>query len=109
MEKNIIGSWGADLDDYEYAWAVAALGVLEARGTRQHAPSSDPDVLRDALAEEFDRGGKTAVWRYAYSSVYAWEAWQEHWHKDALALAQAWQLYLESTWHHPRSMPRLAV
>jgi hypothetical protein len=109
MEKNIIGRWGADLNDREYARAVAALGVLEATGTNQHAPSSDPDVLRDALAEEFDRGGLTAVWRDAYNIVTTWEAWQNHWHKDAAALSQAWQLYLESTWHQPRFMPRLAV
>ena len=61
MEKNIIGSWGADLDDYEYAQAVAALGVLEASSTKQHASSSDPEVLRDALAVEFEGGEQTVI------------------------------------------------
>jgi len=56
--ENIIGSWGADLDDYEYAQAVTALGVLEASGTKQYAPSSNPEVLRDALAVEFEGGEK---------------------------------------------------
>lgn len=112
MEKNIIGSWGADLDDSDYPKAIAALGALEAQGTQKHTPSNDPEVLRDALREEFVGGEKTVVWRNAYNPSGGrpiLTRWQNPIHKDAQALSEAWRLYLDSTRHHPRLMPRLAV
>mgnify|MGYP007125332507 CR=1 FL=1 len=61
MQKNIIGNWGADLSDGDYACALAALGVLESRGTEQHPASSDPHEIAAALAAEFEDGERTPV------------------------------------------------
>ena len=110
MLKNIIGSWGSELGDGDYACALAALGVLEATGVEQHHPSSDPAELVAALQEEFRLGERTVVWRNAQNVNQATTAasWSETAHTDAAALAAAWREY-RSGIAHPRQMPRLAL
>ncbi len=110
MLKNIIGSWGSELGDGDYACALAALGVLEATGVEQHHPSSDPAELMAALQEEFRLGERTVVWRNAQNVNQATTAasWRETVHTNAAALAAAWREY-RSGIAHPRQMPRLAL
>ena len=57
MLKNIVGDWGSELDDADYACALAALGVLEAKGTLQHPATSETATLVTALANEFIAAG----------------------------------------------------
>lgn len=110
MEKNIIGNWGDNLDDDAYAQAVAALGTLEGSGIDHYPATSDRVALSEALGKEFVDGDKTVVWRGAYNPIGTTRAgWQNPNHEDAQALSEAWKLYRESTWHHARLLPRLAV
>ena len=110
MLKNIIGEWGASLAEGDYACALAALGVLESRGTRQHRPSSDPAVLVKALEDEFARGERTPVWRFSHriDPSTTLNSWRETVHTDVAALAAAWRQLL-TTIQHPRQLPRLGV
>ena len=110
MLKNIIGDWGSGLSDGDYACALAALGVLEATGSEQHRPGSDPAELVAALQEEFRLGERTVVWRKAQNVNKATTAasWRETEHADAAALAAAWRKY-RSGIAHPRQLPRLAL
>jgi hypothetical protein len=108
--KNIIGDWGAELSDGDYACALAALGVLEATGTEQHRASSDPAELLAALKQELRNGERTPVWRKAQNIGRATtvSSWRETVHTDAAALATAWQRYVGDC-RHPRQRPRLAL
>lgn len=110
MLRNIIGDWGAGLSDDDYARALAALGVLEATGARQHRASSDPAFLLAALRKELRNGEQTVVWRRAQNLGRAttMESWRATVHTDAGALAEAWRQYF-SEFPHPRQRPRLAV
>lgn len=109
MNRNIIGDWGADLDDQDYSAALAALGVLEATGTIQHQASSDPLAIMAALREEFKDGDRTVVWRGALNITGVTpEGWRNTIHRDAGALAEGWRLLLNSA-NHARKQPRLAV
>ena len=110
MLKNIIGDWGAELSDGDYACALAALGVLEATGTEQHRASSDPAELLAALRQEFRNGERTPVWRKAQNVGRATTvaSWRETVHTDAAALAAAWRRYVGDC-RHPRQRPRLAL
>jgi hypothetical protein len=108
--KNIIGDWGSGLSDGDYACALAALGVLEAIGSEQHRPGSDPAERVAALQDEFRLGERTVVWRKAQNISKATTAtsWRETQHADAAALAAAWREYRRGI-AHPRQMPRLAL
>jgi len=110
MLKNIVGDWGSDLADGDYACALAALGTIEATGTAQHAATSDPAVLASALEEEFRRGERTPTWRGVKNvgPSYTIESWRSTAHVDAAALAGAWRRYLGAI-GHPRRAPRLAL
>lgn len=111
MHKNIIGNWGSDLSDGDYACALAALGVLESRGTEQHPASREPHEIAAALAAEFEDGERTPVWRAAQNvgPHTTTEHWQETRHTAAAALAAGWRLYA-ATWNgEPRRQPRLAM
>src|SRR5436190_5373509 len=109
MLKNILGDWGSTLSDSDYACALAALGVLEATGTEQHRPSSDPEILAHALDEEFKQGERTPVWRRTFvGSLVTVDSWRKTIHTDAAALAAAWRLY-RSRINHDRQLPRLAL
>jgi hypothetical protein len=117
MLKNIVGDWGAGLNDSDYACALAALGVLESTGTKQHSSSSDPAELVPALEKEFVLGERTPVWRDAQrvNPSTTFSSWCESVHTDAAALASAWRLCWKniSIRHpgqvHPGQMPHLAV
>lgn len=110
MLKNIVGDWGSGLNDADYACALVALGVLEATGTNQHPPASDPAAIVSALEKEFVLGERTPVWRRAKkinpstTSLF----WNATVHVDAAALADGWRQY-QSAVAHPRRRPRLAV
>lgn len=111
MQKNIIGSWGSDLSDGDYACALAALGVLESRGTEQHPASSDPYEIAAALAAEFEDGERTPVWRAAlnvgpHTTTAHWQATR---HTSAGALAEGWRLHAARCAGEPRRQPCLAV
>ena len=110
MLKNIIGDWGSELGDGDYACALAALGVLEATGSEQHRPTSDLAELVALLQEEFGLGERTVVWREAKNVNPATTAasWRKTVHADAAALAAAWRRYRQGI-THPRQLPRLAV
>lgn len=110
MLKNIIGEWGASLNDGDYACALAALGVLEAPGIEQHPAGSDAAALANAIQQELREGGRTAVWRQSWNPGPATTpaAWRRTAHGDAAALAAAWRQYVDSC-RHPRQRPRLAV
>ena len=112
MHKDILGDWGSDLGDADYASALAALGVLEFRGARQHRPSSDRAQLTLALKEEFAAGERTPIWRNAYRNVSKLANWRLTVHSDAAALAAAWRQYvrdLRGNMPNSRRLPRLAV
>jgi hypothetical protein len=108
--KNIVGDWGADLDDSDYGCALAALGVLESTALMEHRRSSHPAALRNALEREFAFGERTPVWRGAFGSdlITTNELWRQTEHKDAAALALAWREY-RTVNYHERHRPRLAV
>lgn len=112
MRKNIVGDWGSALGDGDYACALAALGVLEASGTRQHGPTSDPDEVAKALEREFASGKKTPTWRCALRNAVSNPtgrlAWLDTVHTDAAALASGWLRY-RSLVSHSREAPRLAL
>ena len=110
MLKNIVGDWGADLDDSEYACALAALGVLESTALMEHRRSSDPARLRNALEREFAFGERTPVWRGAFGPdlMTTKELWRTTEHEDAAALALAWRQY-RNLYYHERYRPRLGV
>ena len=110
MLKNIIGDWGADLDDDDYARALAALGVLESQSPPHHRQSSDPAVLRQALEAKLVFGERTRVWRSVQNvnPMKTVESWRQTLYTDAPALAAAWQQYLATIKHH-RQQPRLAI
>jgi len=108
MLKNILGNWGANLSDDAYAAGLAALGVLESRGTHQYHPSDDPDTIAAALAREFQNGDRTLLWRDSYRNVQRIEYWQETIHVNAAALAEGWRRYLHQV-NHERQQPRLAL
>ena len=110
MLKNIVGDWGADLDDSDYGCALAALGVLESNTLMEHRRSSHPAALRNALEREFAFGERTPVWRGAFGSdlITTNELWRKTEHKDAAALALAWREY-RTVNYHERHRPRLAV
>ena len=59
--KNILGTWGADLSDDDYASALAALGVLESTDLTPKDPSN-PDELAAIIAKVFELGDRTPVW-----------------------------------------------
>lgn len=110
MAKNIIGDWGAGLNDRDYARALAALGSLEASRMQKHQVGADPQKILAALQEEFKDGDRTVVWRAA-QNVGPWttpESWRQTIHGDAQALADGWGLLLAQA-DHPRRRPRLAV
>lgn len=110
MEKNIIGKWGTDLDEAEYARALAALGVLESSGTQKNKPSDDPQELLRALVREFEAGERTVVWREAFTAKGTnLSSWQETSHQNPAALAEAWLLLMNQVANQPRNRPRLAV
>lgn len=111
MHKNIIGNWGSDLSDGDYACALAALGVLESRGTEQHPASREPHEIAAALAAEFEDGERTPVWRAAQNvgPHTTTEHWQETRHTAAAALAAGWRLYAATCNAEPRRQPRLAM
>lgn len=111
MQKNIIGNWGSDLSDGDYACALAALGVLESRGTEQHPASLDPHEIAAALAAEFEDGERTPVWRAAqnvgpHTSLADWQATR---HTAAAALAAGWRCHAARCADAPRRQPRLAM
>ena len=111
MQKNIIGNWGSDLSDGDYACALAALGVLESRGTEQHPVSLDPHEIAAALAAEFEDGERTPVWRAAqnvgpHTSLADWQATR---HTAAAALAAGWRCHAARCADAPRRQPRLAM
>lgn len=110
MEKNIIGDWGSGLNDADYARALAALGVLESRGTN-HWLSSDPAAIVSALEQEFTLGERTPIWRSAQNvnPITTVASWRETIHTDAAALADGWRQYRHKMQKNPRAHPRLAV
>ncbi len=110
MEKNIVGSWGADLSDEDYACALVALGALEFTGSVQHASTSEPGVLAEAIKKEFVRGERTVVWREAkhINPGTTVSSWSDTIHTNAAALAAAWRQYRQIT-YHARTFPRMAV
>jgi hypothetical protein len=111
MRKNIVGDWGANLNDADYACALAALGVLESTGTEQHRLGSDSSLLATALEKEFAAGERTPIWRRALNVINGRAAlaiWRKTVHADAAALAAAWRHYRGAI-GHPRRRPRLAV
>ena len=111
MQKNIIGNWGSDLPDGDYACALAALGVLESRGTEQHPASLDSHAIAAALAAEFEDGERTPVWRAAqnvgpHTTLANWQATH---HTAAGALAEGWRRHLARCAGTPRQQSCLAV
>jgi hypothetical protein len=112
MLKSIVGNWGTDLHDDDYARAIAALGVLQARATHQHGwCNNDPNKLLQALLSEMEEGKRTQIWRGAwYSGGYDIKErdWATTIYTDAHALAQAWRLLLEGV-KNRGSAPRTAV
>jgi hypothetical protein len=112
MRKDIIGDWGSDLGDADYACALAALGVLESRGTEQHGRALKPAQLGPALKDEFADGERTPVWRHSHHSSPTLASWRETVHADAAALAMAWQQYVYEVRRdtpQSRRSPRLAI
>ncbi|MBN1566304.1 MAG: hypothetical protein JXA73_00545 [Acidobacteria bacterium] len=109
MNRNIVGTWGSQLGNIDYAKALAALGVLESTGTHQHRASSDPNEICSALKEEIENGERTPIWRHArLHGAGLRETWTDTVHMDAAALAQGWDLLIREA-SHPRELPRLAV
>ncbi len=110
MRKNIIGDWGTELSDPDYARALAALGCLESRGTKQHRVGSDSQKILAALQEEFKDGDRTVIWRDAQNvqGITTPKSWRETIHENAQVLAEGWGDYLKEA-YHPRLRPRLAV
>jgi hypothetical protein len=110
MEKRIVGTWGADLTDEEYAAALAALGALESTGTHQYPASGDPTEIAGYLDREFDRGKRCVGWRQALNvaMIDTPDAWMPAVHKNAKALALGWQAYLSRS-GHPRHLPRMSL
>jgi hypothetical protein len=108
--KNIVGSWGADLDDDNYAQAIAALGVLQARASQQYPASNDPNKILRGLLSEMEGGKHTPIWRgmsrdHGYDINYRY--WATTIYTDAPALAQAWRLLLKTV-EDRHSAPRLS-
>ena len=110
MIKNILGVWGANLDDGDYACALAALGVLESREIQLHRQSSDPGELAAALEDEFALGDRTPVWRQAkdLAADATIASWHETVYGEPAALAAAWRQFAGRI-HHERALPRIAV
>lgn len=108
MQKNIVGDWGSELTDGDYACALAALGVLESTHI-QRRPRSSPAELARALEKELARGERTVIWRGAYNQgLTTIESWRESAPEDAAVLAAAWWEY-RGTIQHERQTPRLAI
>jgi len=109
VNKNILGLWGADLGDDDYACALAALGALESTSLAPDHPA-DADELAAAIANVFVRGERTPVWRRtkdpAAGTTLA--SWQDTMYRDPRALAAAWRQFVHSM-RHERMMPRIAV
>ena len=110
MIRNILGDWGSNLDDDDYACALAALGVLESSGAWRQRPRSDADALVSALEDEFALGDRTPVWRYArHLDVSTTNAsGDETVHADPAAMANAWHEFRRRV-PHERALPRIAV
>ena len=110
MQKTIVGDWGSELEDRDYACALAALGVLEFRGSHQHSPSSNPVELARVLEEEFTRGERTVIWRgrFGFYLNTTNENWRTTVHEDAAALAAAWREYRGAVYHE-RQLPRMGI
>jgi hypothetical protein len=112
MIKNIVGNWGADLHQDDYACAIAALGVLEARGTEQYGRiSNDPNKVLRGLLTEMEGGRRTPIWRGVWrASGYDIKArdWGSTIHANAPALAHAWRLLLKEL-ENRRGAPTMAV
>ena len=108
MQKNIVGDWGSELSDGDYARALAALGVLQSTHI-QPRPSSNPAELASAIERELARGERTLIWRGAYDhGLTTIESWRESAYQDAAVLADAWSEY-RSTIQHERQTPRLGI
>ncbi|WP_185975192.1 hypothetical protein [Mesorhizobium sp. WSM4310] len=103
MRRNFLGSWGAELDDSEYACALAALGILEARATQQYPHAGTPEDVADAILKETWRGTVTCGWRGAQhigtdpETIYS----------DANLLAEGWREVLMRAEH--RAMPSISI
>ena len=109
MQKTIVGDWGSELNDGDYACALAALGVLQSTGTMQHYYSDD---LVSALQQEFVDGERTPLWRGAFGSDLdtTLESWRETPNIPAAELADAWRKYRKSIpAGKERQQPRLAI
>jgi len=109
MKRDVLGDWGAELSDLDYAKALAALGVIESRGTKQHRPSSDPQKVCEAIQQELEGGLRTPLWRWAHlGGLDPKKYWTDTIHTNVAALAQGWDLALQKA-THPRKLPRLAI
>lgn len=109
MQKTIVGNWGSELNDGDYACALAALGVLQSYHIKRHYYSVD---LVSALQQEFDDGERTPLWRGSdYVVEYTpFDEWLDTLNKSAAELASAWQAYRKLVLYKPeRYRPRLAV
>jgi hypothetical protein len=111
MKKDIMGEWGSTLSDDDYSCALAALGVLEARGTQQHPPTADPQKVYASLSDEFRDGERTPLWRGALALDRNWsrELWLRTTHTSAAALAVGWQIYRDMVSRRHRELPCIAV
>jgi hypothetical protein len=115
MDKNIIGEWGADLNEVNYGRALAALGVLEAASIGHYPPSDNPQEILRALENEFEEGERTVVWRDGYNTgLVNQSSWQKTSYQNAAVLAKAWKLLINKhkegpNINQPRKRPRLAV
>ncbi len=109
VTKNILGTWGADLSDDDYASALAALGVLESTDLTPKDPSN-PDELAAIIAKVFELGDRTPVWCRNKGPVAGLSpaSWQRTLYRDPAPLAAAWRQYLNSI-RHERMLPRVAV
>lgn len=91
----LLHGWGSDLARDRYSKAVAALGVIEERGTGTLEEGGD-DVarLKQTLLEQFDRG----MLHWHNSTNYQHEFDADYWRKkypDPNALAEAWDRALQ--------------
>lgn len=96
MSRSSFGFWGAELDDGEFAQALAALGVLYARSGVSPPPASLKELKKD-LARAFKGVGAALRGRPKEDEAIPWELADEpaelmSYQKppDAGLLAQAW-------------------
>lgn len=102
LQKNIVGAWGADLADDNYACALAALGALVSPGIKPPGGTLSPAL------QQFFAGERTIVWRDALDIDTTLASWCDTSDWPADELADWWRTHVSQI-AHPRLAPPLAL